>query len=174
MDIIKQKGKLLALILRHDPKKFGIKLDKYGWAEAEDLVDTGEFTFDQLYEIVKTNAKKRFVLDAVNGKIRALQGHSIKVDLQLTPAEPPKVLYHGTTKRFKESILNSGIKKRSRQHVHLSADTSTARSVGMRRSKRPVILTINALEMYKNGHIFYLSENGVWLTDFVPERFIQQ
>ena len=124
-----------------------------------------------LLEIVRTNDKQRFALSEDGTRIRANQGHSVKVDLALTPQQPPEVLYHGTVDKFIDAIRNTGLQKGERHHVHLSPDLITATKVGQRRGK-PVILTIRAAAMAKASHPFYLSDNGVWLTDAVPPEFI--
>jgi putative RNA 2'-phosphotransferase len=126
-----------------------------------------------LFTIVDTNSKKRFAFNEDETKIRASQGHSLKIDLKYNPIKPPKSLFHGTSERFLESILKSGIEKRNRQHVHLSSDIETALKVGQRHGK-PVILEIQTEKMNKNGHKFYLSENKVWLTEYVPIEYIKK
>lgn len=169
---IKRKGKFLALILRHNPEKLNIELDKYGWANIKDLINSGQFTFEILEKIVEENDKGRFIFDEKKDKIRALQGHSINIDLGLKPIQPPEILFHGTAKAFKDSIFKNGINKGKRQYVHLSSDVETAINVGSRRDKFPMILSISAKKMYDDGYKFYLSENKVWLTDFVPSEYI--
>ncbi|MCH6257000.1 RNA 2'-phosphotransferase [Puniceicoccaceae bacterium K14] len=124
-----------------------------------------------LKEIVDTNEKKRFSLDVDGSRIRANQGHSIAVDVELEKKEPPTFLYHGTATRFYESIQKEGLKKMNRQHVHLSADQTTAVKVGTRHGK-PIVLIVRAGDMYESGYRFFLSENGVWLTEEVPARYI--
>jgi putative RNA 2'-phosphotransferase len=124
-------------------------------------------TYDELIECVETNDKKRFSLDETGALIRADQGHSVEVDLKLDEKEPPDVLYHGTVERFLPSIRVEGLKKGKRHHVHLSKDTDTARKVGARRGK-PNILRVESGKMDRDGYRFFLSANGVWLTDAVP------
>ncbi|MEO0948541.1 MAG: RNA 2'-phosphotransferase, partial [Cyanobacteria bacterium J06641_5] len=124
----------------------------------------------ELLEVVATSDKKRFALQ--NGRIRANQGHSLAVELRLKVKEPPEYLYHGTAERFLESIRDSGLMKMARHHVHLSADVETARKVGQRHG-RPVVLVVAALQMDADGYQFYLSENGVWLVDSVPWRYLE-
>lgn len=130
-------------------------------------------TFEELDEIVETNDKKRFIFNEDKTRIRANQGHSIDINLALIPQKPPKFLYHGTAQSNIDSIFEKGIEKRNRQHVHLSQDIETATKVGMRHGK-PVILTIDTEKMFDDGIEFYLSENNVWLTDFVDIKYISQ
>lgn len=170
----KQISKFLSLILRHQPEKINLKLDENGWASIKDILEKSKlrFTFEELEEVVYTNDKQRFALNGDKTIIRANQGHSLKtVDLNLKPKTPPVFLYHGTVGRFIPEIKRQGLKKMKRQHVHLSADRNTAIKVGSRRG-RPVILGVRALDMQSEGHQFYISENGVWLTDSVPSEFI--
>lgn len=150
-----------------------MKLDPEGWLAIDELIANANerkysLTLELLHEVVATNDKKRFALSDDGLRIRANQGHSVEgVELNLTPTIPPEQLYHGTVADFLESIRQQGLLKRSRNHVHLSADVETARKVGARRG-RPIILTIAAGRMSLAGHPFYLSANGVWLTDCVP------
>lgn len=169
-------SKFLSLVLRHHPETIGIKLDEQGWVAVDELLQKAQahgknITPDVLNHIVETNAKKRFAFDDAGIKIRASQGHSVDVELGYEPQIPPDVLYHGTGSQSVEAILQTGLEKRSRQHVHLSSDLETAIKVGQRHG-RPVVLTVAAAEMHRLGHKFYLSENKVWLTDFVPTDFI--
>lgn len=170
------KSKFLALILRHAPEKIGLKLDKNGWADVQELITKIAnakvvLTLSDLYEIVATDNKKRYVFNEDETKIRASQGHSINIDLELKPITPPDTLYHGTAKRFWISIDKSGLSKMNRQYVHLSQDKETAHKVGIRHGD-PIILTIDSKRMYESGYAFYLSENKVWLTEKVPREFI--
>lgn len=172
----KQISKFLSLVLRHKPEVIGLNLDENGWAGVKELQEkcakqNQDFTLEELDEIVETNDKKRFIFNEDQTKIRANQGHSIDINLALKPQQPPEFLYHGTAENNVKSILEKGIEKRSRQHVHLSSDKDTAAKVGMRHGK-PVLLTIMTGKMYKNGITFYLSENKVWLTDFIDPEYI--
>lgn len=174
----KKISKFLSLILRHQPETIQLNLDENGWADVNELIAKSakgrmHFSFEELEEVVETNNKKRFAFNEDKTKIRASQGHSIDIDLALKASQPPDFLYHGTADSNISSILEKGIEKRNRQHVHLSADKETATKVGMRHGK-PVILTIRTKEMYDNGIHFYLSANGVWLTDFVDARYISK
>lgn len=169
-------SKFLSLVLRHKPETIGLTLDPHGWASVPELLSKAEvsgrkLTFEKLKEIVKANDKQRFGFNEDYSKIRARQGHSLAVDLQLVPREPPNILYHGTVAKNLPSIKEKGLSRQSRQHVHLSADKATALAVGSRYGK-PVVLEIEAKEMHKKGLSFYLSENGVWLTDSVPLPYI--
>ncbi|NDW10180.1 RNA 2'-phosphotransferase [Dysgonomonas sp. 520] len=172
----KRIGKFLSLVLRHNPETIGIELDKNGWANVQELIEKCKkhryhFSMDDLIEIVETNDKKRYSFSEKRNKIRASQGHSIAIDLALTPVEPPELLYHGTATRFLSSIMEQGVIKGSRQRVHLSKDKETATKVGARHGK-PAILTIMSGKMYKDGILFYQSDNGVWLTDYVDTKYI--
>jgi putative RNA 2'-phosphotransferase len=175
MNVVKT-SKFLSLVLRHAPEKIGLTLDKAGWASVSDLLNGMRnegipLTMSQLQDVVKDNNKKRFEFSPDKKFIRASQGHSVEVDLQYQPAVPPDVLYHGTAERFASSIMASGLTKQSRHHVHLSADTNTAFSVGQRHGK-PVIFKVNAKEMAADGYQFFQSTNGVWLTDSVPTQYL--
>jgi len=128
--------------------------------------------FETLEVIIETNDKKRFSFNEDKTLIRANQGHSINIDLGYEPKEPPTILFHGTADKSVESILKTGIEKRNRQHVHLSKDKETAIKVGQRHGK-PIILEIHSLKMSQNGYEFYLSDNNVWLTEFVPVEYIE-
>lgn len=174
---MKHKSKFLSFILRHKPESIGLSLDTHGWADIEDLLTKAStkemnITYDELLYIVQNNDKKRFSISEDGKRIRANQGHSINVYLELKEEVPPKVLYHGTATKFLDSILSSGINKRTRQYVHLSRDAETAVSVGKRHGN-PIVLVINSAQMYKDGFKFYLSENLVWLTDNVPTKYIE-
>lgn len=174
----KKVSKFLSLILRHQPETIHLNLDEQGWANVEELRTKSSkkriyFTLKELEEVVETNDKKRFIFNKDKTKIRANQGHSIDIDLALKPQQPPEYLYHGTADVHVASILEKGIEKRSRQHVHLSQDKDTATKVGRRHGK-PIILTIRTGKMHEDGILFYLSENGVWLTDFVDPKYISK
>lgn len=173
---VKSVSKFLSLVLRHDPSKAGIALDENGWTLVDDLLagmkSAGKpISRDQLEHVVSTNDKKRFAFSEDGLKIRASQGHSLKIDLALSPITPPDVLYHGTALRNLESIMTSGLSARSRRHVHLSADEETALKVGMRHGK-PIILLVDAFAMSNVGIDFYKSENGVWLTDKIDPKYL--
>lgn len=166
-DLIK-KGKRLAFLLRHDTE---YKFDEHGWREVSDLIKNHGYTMKEIEEIVETNNKKRYEFSDDKKKIRARQGHSIPVDVELKEATPPDVLYHGTAKNFVDSIWKNGIKKMSRLYVHLSGDEETARKVGKRHG-HPVVIFINTKQMREDGIKFYLSNNNVWLTEFVDKKYL--
>lgn len=168
---LKNKSKFLSLILRHKPEQVGLTLDANGWASVEELLTKVELTMPELEEIVETNDKKRFIFNEDNTQIRANQGHSIAVDLGLEPVEPPQFLYHGTAVETCRIIQKEGLKKMNRQHVHLSENSGTALQVGKRKGE-PAILLINSERMHKDGFQFFKSENGVWLTNDVPVKYI--
>ncbi len=170
-------SKFLSLILRHAPDKIGLTLDPNGWADVEELLTLmalkGKNVSHELLErVVAENDKKRFAFSEDGLRIRASQGHSVEIELDLPSAIPPDTLYHGTASRVIDSIREQGLKPGSRQHVHLSRDITTATKVGQRHGK-PVVLIIRANEMISAGHSFYLSENEVWLTSHVPTEFIE-
>jgi putative RNA 2'-phosphotransferase len=172
-----QISKFLSLVLRHKPEVVGLKLEEGGWIPVESLIEACKnhgkrFTLAELHETVETNDKKRFTFDERGQKIRATQGHSVAVEIGFEERVPPAVLYHGTAERNLESILENGLKKMARHHVHLSADTETARAVGARYGK-PVILLVDAGRMFDKGFKFYVSANGVWLVDAVPPEFLK-
>jgi len=169
-------SKFLSLVLRHKPEKIGLELDAKGWANVEDLLikmnSSGKsINFILLQNIVETNKKKRFRFNSAKTKIKANQGHSIEIENRFKSINPPELLYHGTGEKSVESILKTGIEKRNRHHVHLCTDMETTLKVGQRHGK-PFILEVQALKMKEHGYKFYLSENNVWLTDFVPIEFI--
>lgn len=172
----KHTSKFLSLVLRHQPERIGIVLDDAGWTDVDTLLARAaahgtSITRDELAEIVRSSDKQRFALSPDGTRIRANQGHSVEVALDLPPAPPPAVLYHGTVDRFLDSIRRSGLIKGARHHVHLSADRETAAKVGARRGK-PVLLEIRADAMADAGHVFYRSANGVWLVEAVPPEFV--
>lgn len=167
------RGRHLAFLLRHDKEAFdnGI-IDANGWRQVSELIKEQGYTRELLEEIVETNNKKRYEFSPDGRKIRARQGHSIPVDVGLTEAIPPKVLYHGTSaKTFYQYIQLEGLKPMSRQHVHLSADEETARKVGQRHSSDVYIIKIDTERMHSDGHVFWQSANGVWLTGEVPPEY---
>lgn len=173
---LKHISKLMSLVLRHKPETIGLHLNENGWASVEELIqkinENGTtVNFDTINSVVDTNDKKRFAFNEDKTMIRASQGHSIDVNLDLQPVTPPDVLYHGTASRFVESILKTGLTKQQRQHVHLSINKETATAVGSRHGK-PVILTIDAKAMAQQHFLFYLSDNNVWLVDSVPVEYI--
>lgn len=166
-------SKFLSYVLRHKPESIGLTLDENGWASIEEIVAKSEFTREQIILAINHNEKQRFLIDHTTDRVRANQGHTISVDLQLKKAIPPPILYHGTVEKYLASIKKEGLKPMTRQHVHLSATIETATMVASRRGK-PIILIINTRKLVKNKHPFYLSENGVWLTEFIPPESISQ
>ncbi len=170
-------SRFISLILRHKPDTVGLSLDRQGYVSIDALIEAinskSNFFIDvsMLDFIVRTDNKKRYSYSSDGTMIRANQGHSVNVDLGLKECTPPRVLYHGTGKKYLESILREGLKSKSRIHVHLSSDKDTAVDVGKRHGK-PVVLKVEAGLMYSKGYKFYLSENGVWLCDSVPVEYI--
>lgn len=172
----KRISKYLARHLRHQPERIGIELDEHGWVPVEELLRAaGEHGFpvsrEELTQVVAANDKQRYVLDTERDRIRASQGHSVAVDLELPPAIPPQRLYHGTVARFLDAIRSQGLRPMNRHAVHLSPERETAQRVGARRG-RPVVLPVAAGAMHRDGHTFQLSANGVWLTAEVPPRYL--
>ena len=166
------QSKFLSLLLRHQPETIGLELDANGRASVPELLKKAavhghDFDRDALTEIVAQNSKNRFEFETSTDRIRARQGHSLEVHLDLAPLEPPTWLFHGTADRFLPSILESGLRKGARQHVHLTADEATAWSVGTRHG-RPVVLAVASGRLHSGGQPFYFSTNGVWLTEHVP------
>jgi len=171
-----QLSKFLSFVLRHKPEAIGLALDPQGWASIDELIERANAAGTRLSRadlllVVETSDKQRFSIAADGLRLRAAQGHSVSVELGLSPQEPPPELYHGTAMRFIESIRAEGLKPQARQQVHLSADEVTARRVGQRHGT-PTVLKIDARRMYAAGFKFYRADNGVWLTDRVPPEFL--
>lgn len=171
-------SKYLSYHLRHHPDKLGLELAPGGWVKVDLLLEAAKkhkfpLTFKELKEVVAQNDKQRFSFDSTRTLIRANQGHSCEVDLQLKPIIPPKVLYHGTHIGVSKLILEQGLQKMSRHHVHLATEILTAKKVGQRRGK-PVIFQIDARSMYETGYEFYCSDNRVWLVEWVPPQYLKQ
>ncbi|MFK7883144.1 MAG: RNA 2'-phosphotransferase [Phycisphaerales bacterium] len=169
-------SKRLSYVLRHQPDSVGLVLDDAGWVDVSALLDAlsahgPEVSAEMLRHVVVTNSKQRFEFDANETRIRARQGHSVEVRLGYEPISPPAVLYHGTPDQSLASVLATGLDKRARHHVHLSADQATTIEAARRRGK-PVLLAIDAAAMDADGHVFFRAENGVWLTDHVPVRYL--
>jgi len=168
-------SKYLSKHLRHQPERIGLTLDDGGWIEIDTLLAAAaahgfRITRDELDHVVAANDKKRFAVEGT--RIRASQGHSIEVDLGLPPATPPAYLYHGTVARHLDAIRAEGLRPMNRHDVHLSKDRETATRVGARRG-RPVVLTVDAGAMHRDGHIFHVSANGVWLIKAVPPQYLR-
>lgn len=171
-------SKFLSKYLRHEPETLGLVLSPGGWVRVDDLLNACKkksfpITREQLEEVVERNSKKRFSFDPTGTEIRANQGHSVEVDLQLEPKIPPTLLYHGTAEKNLESIGKVGLQKMSRHHVHLSKDIATASTVGARHGKL-LVFTVDSQTMHKDGHLFYCSDNGVWLTNDVPPQYLKR
>ena len=171
-------SKFLSLHLRHAPAAIGLVLQEGGWVDVAELLAAcaahgHPLTRQELTQLVVSSDKQRFAFDEEGARIRAQQGHSVAVDLQLTPADPPAVLYHGTAPAALPTIRREGLQKMSRHHVHLSPDEETARRVGARRGK-PVLLAVDAAALHAAGGVFYQSGNGVWLVEQVPPQYLQE
>jgi len=177
MNDLTGKSKYLSLLLRHSPQAANLDMDSNGWVAIQQIEENtctngkNSLSGKVIREIVKTDSKQRYMISPDGNKIRASQGHSIQVDLVLDKKEPPDVLYHGTAERFLASIMENGLKPMGRQYVHLSVDTDTAQTVGVRHGK-PVVLSVDAKAMYKDGHDFYLSDNNIWMTATVPRKYL--
>ena len=167
-------SRFLSYVLRHNPAAIGLTLDGHGWVSVDDLLaalaEHGR-PLDRpgLARLLAGSDKQRF--ERHDDRIRATHGHSIPVDLALTPAAPPAVLYHGTVEQFLTAIHSQGLLPAGRRHVHLSADPRTAAAVAARRG-RPVVLHIDAAGMHTAGHVFYRTTGGIWLTSHVPPRWL--
>ena len=170
-------SKYLSLILRHKPEVIGIQLDAHGWADVNEVLAGISRKYpinrDVLEEIVDRDEKQRYAFSEDGTKIRANQGHSIQVGVELPVTAPPETLYHGTARRFSASIEAQGLLPQSRLYVHLSPDQETAEKVGRRHGK-PVIYRVDAGQMHRDGYRFYLSVNGVWLTKAVPAAYLKR
>lgn len=171
-------SRFLSLVLRHQPDKIGLTLDSAGWVGVSDLLAACNshgvaLSPTELESVVRHNDKQRFAFSEDGLRIRASQGHSVEVELAYEPAVPPPILYHGTASRFLASIQQQGLVKGNRHHVHLSADPKTAQAVGLRHG-RLVLLVIRSQQMHEDGYEFFLSANGVWLTDSVPVRYLRE
>lgn len=171
-------SKFLSLVLRHRPEVVGMQLDAEGWLHIDELIANANargnrLSLELVHDVVATSDKQRFALSEDGLRIRANQGHSVAdIELNLNPSKPPELLFHGTVDAFIDSIRQQGLRKRSRNHVHLSADEATAVKVAQRRGK-PIVLIIESARMDNLGHKFFLSANGVWLTNDVPTEFIR-
>ena len=171
---LKARSKFLSNLLRHKPDVLDPTIDAQGWVAIDEIIEKSErpATRDQIEEIAVSNTRQRFAISADGEKIRADQGHSIPIDLGLSACRRPEILFNGTAANNVEVIRTEGLTRRSRHHVHLSPGAETARQVGMRHGK-PVVLVVEAGKMHSNGHVFLLSENGVWLCDQVPPEFLR-
>lgn len=164
------KEKHLAYLLRHDKS---YDFDIHGWRTVHDLVENHGYSREELEAIVAHSNKQRFEFSDDGLSIRARQGHSVAVDVELEEATPPEYLYHGTITANLPSIAEKGILRMSRQYVHLSVDEATALKVGERRKGEHVVLKVSARKMWEDGHRFWLSRNGVWLTETVPPKYLE-
>jgi len=169
-------GRLLCFVLRHHPESIGITLDAHGWADVEELIKgmqtKVQFDRETLDEMVREDTKQRYTYNSDGSKIRANQGHSIPVDLEMGALTPPEILWHGSALRFAPSIQKEGLKPGSRQYVHLSSDEETARTVGLRHGE-PIVYEVLSGQMCRDGYLFYQSKNGIWLTNCVPPNYLK-
>ncbi|AZV78764.1 RNA 2'-phosphotransferase [Parasedimentitalea marina] len=176
-NVLSAQSKFLSYLLRHKPESLHLTMDAHGWVSIDQLIENSipsdtPLTRAQLEDIVRNCTKQRFAISADGGNIRANQGHSVPVDLDLSPCLPPEKLYHGTAEKNLLAIQASGLNRHARHHVHLSSDPETARKVGMRHGK-PIVFTVQASVMQTHGHQFFLTDNGVWLIESVPPEFLQ-
>lgn len=173
---LKHISKTMSLALRHKPELFGISLDENGWTDSQMLLKALQkrlkITFEDMEIVVAENDKQRFAFNEDKTRIRASQGHSVEINLALKPKTPPAILFHGTVEANRKSISEKGLLKGKRNHVHLSKDIETAEKVAKRHGSNLLILRILSTEMQEAGFVFFQSDNGVWLTDHVPSRFI--
>ena len=173
----KEISRFISLILRHKPETVGITLDKHGWADVDELIRgvsrTHPLTEDLLEEIVRNDEKQRYSFNDDHTKIRANQGHSVKVDVEPEELMPPEYLFHGTGEKYASSIERSGLVPKSRLFVHLSSDLQSAGTVGSRHGK-PVVYLVSSGIMAKHGHRFFRSVNGVWMTESVPPEYLKR
>ena len=175
-DYLKSLSKFISLILRHKPEVIGIKLDKNGWAEVDELIEgvmdkNREIDLPILEALVASDEKQRYVFNDDKTKIRASQGHSVKIDLELEPVKPPKLLFYATLDRYVGSIMINGLEPRARNHVHLAEDEASAFD-DSERTNETIIFKIFSGAMFRDGYHFYQSANGVWLTDKVPNKYL--
>ena len=176
---MKNTSKFISLILRHKPETIGISLDEHGWADVQELIEGVDrfpgqsLDMETLEEIVRTDAKQRYSFNEDHTLIRANQGHSIQVDVELEEKIPPDVLWHGTGEKFVPSIDAQGLIPKSRLYVHLSSDPQTAKVVGSRHG-RPVIYQVDCRQMTEDGYKYFLSANKVWLTKHVPAKYLKK
>ena len=174
---LKETSKYISLILRHKPDVIGITLDEHGWANVDELIagvsKTHPLNMSMLEQIVAEDEKQRYSFNEDKTLIRANQGHSIPVDVELEEKEPPEILFHGTGEKYVDSISKEGLIPKSRLYVHLSADEETAVKVGQRHGK-PVVFKVKSGEMHRDGFKFYCSVNGVWLTKSVPVEYLER
>ena len=170
-------SRFISLILRHKPEVIGITLDEHGWADVSELIEginkTRKLDMEGLERIVAEDEKQRYSFNEDKTLIRANQGHSIPVDVELKKEEPPEILYHGTATKYEDAIDKEGLIHKSRLYVHLSGDEETARKVGIRHGKL-VMYKVKSGEMHKDGYEFFLSVNGVWLTKSVPVKYLEK
>ena len=174
---LKDTSRFISLILRHKPEVIGITLDERGWANVDELIAgvarTRVFNMEMLEEIVRSDEKMRYSFNEDKTKIRAYQGHSVHVDVELTELPPPPLLYHGTGEKYVPSIEKTGLIPKTCLYVHLSSEYATVQNVGSRHGK-PVVFKVDTERMAKDGHKFFLSENGVWLTKSVPAEYLEK
>ena len=171
-------SQLMSHMLRHEPDKYGLELDPDGWADLDDVLKAvaGQAGFEQatladLERAMVASDKKRH--EIAGDRIRAVYGHSLKKKIEMIPSEPPEILYHGTARRFLDSILKTGLSSKDRQYVHLSADVQTAGTVGRRRDESPALLAVDSGRAWREGHKFYRVDETVWLADAVPAEYLR-
>ncbi len=173
----KRIGKYVSMLLRHHPEEAGVVLDEHGWTDVSELIEKVKLRYplteEKLHEMAFGKDKQRYEFSEDGKRIRAVHGHSVKVDLGYEETEPPAVLYHGSATKYKESIEEKGLLKMGRQYVHLSERIDQAREVGKRHGVL-LLYSIDAIQMYREGYVFYRSTSGVWLTDHVPVKYLHE
>lgn len=169
---MERKSRRLSYILRHCPESIDLELDDHGYGDVQKILDALNITLEQLDTIVREDEKQRYSYNGDHTRIRANQGHSILVNVDLREVVPPDILYHGTATRFVPSILEEGILRQTRLYVHLSQDKETATKVGSRHGE-PYVFTIDTKQMYADGYKFYLSENNIYLTKIIPTKYLK-
>jgi putative RNA 2'-phosphotransferase len=173
-----ENSKTLSYLLRHKPEKAHLTLDKEGWVLINTLLFNLkeymgiEISHTELLDIVDNNDKKRFSINKDGNKIRAAQGHSVDVSIKMEQKLPPLLLFHGTKEEYLPSIRKHGLLKGTRNHVHLSGTMEIAKQVADRRKGKSIIIAITTHNMIKDGYEFFISENGVWLIDHVPAKYL--
>ncbi|MBE5850288.1 MAG: RNA 2'-phosphotransferase [Lachnospiraceae bacterium] len=174
-DIKVRIGKYVSMLLRHHPEEAEVSLDEHGWTDVTDLIEKVKpkypLTEELLHEMALGIDKQRYEFSEDGRRVRAVHGHSVKVDLGYDVVEPPAILYHGTAEKYRDSIEEQGLIKKERQFVHLSEHIEQAKDVGRRHGKL-VLYEVDSGKMNKDGHIFYRSTSGVWLTDHVPPQYL--
>lgn len=170
---LKNISKTLSFILRHNPEQFNLTMDDFGWVDVQKLVDAMNINTAMLVSIVNEDSKGRYAFNEDTTLIRATQGHSRPVILDIVNiVEVFQPVYHGTATRFLDSILAQGLIPNGRQYVHMAYDLQQAEETGRRHGK-PVVLLVNVNQAIKDGIKFIKSQNGYVLTEHVPAKYLE-